>query len=107
MPYTEQELQDNLHYQSLKERDEIKYEERFQKDYNTFIEREVKNDSDTNKVLKDSLRDANDIVRVYEDIETGETYSNLSQNLYIELYQRRYRTKEDTFDYIDRRFKEL
>ena len=107
MPYTEQELQDNLHYQSLKERDEIKYEERFQKDYNTFIEREVKNDSDTNKVLKDSLRDANDIVRIYEDIETGETYSNLSQNLYIELYQRRYRTKEDTFDYIDRRFKEL
>lgn len=107
MPYTEQELQNNLHFQSLKERDEIKYEERFQKDYNTFIEREVKNDSDTNKVLKDSLRDANDIVRVYEDIETGETYSNLSQNLYIELYQRRYRTKEDTFDYIDRRFKEL
>ena len=38
MPYTEQELQNNLHFQSLKERDEIKYEERFQKDYNTFVE---------------------------------------------------------------------
>ena len=107
MPYTEQELQDNLHYQSLKERDEIKYEEKFQKDFTKFLDREMKDDVDENKVLKDSLRDAKGTVRVYEDIETGETYSNISQNLYIELFQRRYRTKEDTFDYIDREFKEL
>ena len=37
MPYTEEELRDNLHYQSLKERDEIKYEQKFQKDLSKFL----------------------------------------------------------------------
>mgnify|MGYP000125514011 CR=1 FL=1 len=108
MPYTEQELQGNLHYQSLKERDEIKYEEKFQKDLSKFLQKEGNyNAGNQNKILKISLRDKNDVVRLFENFENGETYSNLSQKLYVEVYQRRYRTKEDTFDYIDREFKEL
>ena len=107
MPYTEEELQDNLHYQSLKERDEIKYEQKFQKDLSKFLQKNLKADTEQNKVLKTSLRDSNGVIRLFENFSNGETYSNLSQKLYVEVYQRRYRTKEDTFDYIDREFKEL
>ena len=107
MPYTEQELRDNLHYQSLKERDEIKYEKKFQKDLSKFLTKEGSTEETKNKILKTSLRDNNGVIRLFENFNNGETYSNLSQKLYIEVYQRRYRTKEDTFDYIDREFKEL
>jgi len=107
MPYTEEELQDNLHYQSLKERDEIKYEQKFQKDLSKFLQKNLKAGDSPNKVLKTSLRDNNGVIRLFENIGNGETYSNLSQKLYVEVYQRKYRTKEDTFDYIDREFKEL
>tara|TARA_B100001113_G_scaffold330380_1_gene305939 strand:- start:15144 stop:15467 length:324 start_codon:yes stop_codon:yes gene_type:complete len=107
MPYTEEELRDNLHYQSLKERDEIKYEQKFQKDLSKFLTKEGSTEETKNKILKTSLRDNNGVIRLFENFNNGETYSNLSQKLYIEVYQRRYRTKEDTFDYIDREFKEL
>ena len=107
MPYTEEELKDNLHYQSLKERDEIKYEQKFQKDLSKFLTKEGSTEETKNKILKTSLRDNNGVIRLFENFNNGETYSNLSQKLYIEVYQRRYRTKEDTFDYIDREFKEL
>ena len=107
MPYTEEELRDNLHYQSLKERDEIKYEQKFQKDLSKFLTKEGSTEETKNKILKTSLRDNNGVIRLFENSNNGETYSNLSQKLYIEVYQRRYRTKEDTFDYIDREFKEL
>ena len=40
MGTTEEELRDNLHYQSLKERDEIKYEQKFQKDLSKFLTKE-------------------------------------------------------------------
>ena len=107
MPYTEDELRDNLHYQSLKERDEIKYEQKFQKDLSKFLTKEGSTAETKNKILKTSLRDNNGVIRLFENFNNGETYSNLSQKLYVEVYQRRYRTKEDTFDYIDREFKEL
>lgn len=107
MPYTEEELRDNLHYQSLKERDEIKYEQKFQKDLSKFLTKEGSTEETKNKILKTSLRDNNGVIRLFENFNNGETYSNLSQKLYVEVYQRRYRTKEDTFDYIDREFKEL
>ena len=107
MPYTEEELKDNLHYQSLKERDEIKYEQKFQKDLSKFLTKEGSTEETKNKILKTSLRDNNGVIRLFENFNNGETYSNLSQKLYVEVYQRRYRTKEDTFDYIDREFKEL
>ena len=107
MPYTEEELRDNLHYQSLKERDEIKYEQKFQKDLSKFLTKEGSTEETKNKILKTSLRDSNGVIRIFENFSNGETYSNLSQKLYVEVYQRRYRTKEDTFDYIDREFKEL
>ena len=107
MPYTEEELRDNLHYQSLKERDEIKYEQKFQKDLSKFLTKEGSTEETKNKILKTSLRDSNGVIRIFENFSDGETYSNLSQKLYVEVYQRRYRTKEDTFDYIDREFKEL
>ena len=107
MPYTEEELRDNLHYQSLKERDEIKYEQKFQKDLSKFLTKEGSTEETKNKILKTSLRDNNGVIRLFENFYNGETYSNLSQKLYVDVYQRRYRTKEDTFDYIDREFKEL
>lgn len=107
MPYTEEELRDNLHYQSLKERDEIKYEQKFQKDLSKFLTKEGSTEETKNKILKTSLRDNNGVIRLFENFNNGETYSNLSQKLYVEVYQRRYRTKEDTFYYIDREFKEL
>jgi len=107
MPYTEEELKDNLHYQSLKERDEIKYEQKFQKDLSKFLTKEGSTEETKSKILKTSLRDNNGVIRLFENFNNGETYSNLSQKLYVEVYQRRYRTKEDTFDYIDREFKEL
>ena len=107
MPYTEEQLRDNLHYQSLKERDEIKYEQKFQKDLSKFLTKEGSTEETKNKILKTSLRDNNGVIRLFENFNNGETYSNLSQKLYVEVYQRRYRTKEDTFDYIDREFKEL
>ena len=107
MPYTEEELRDNLHYQSLKERDEIKYEQKFQKDLSKFLTKEGSTEETKNKILKTSLRDNNGVIRLFENFNNGETYSNLSQKLYVEVYQRRYRTKQDTFDYIDREFKEL
>ena len=107
MPYTEEELRDNLHYQSLKERDEIKYEQKFQKYLSKFLTKEGSTEETKNKILKTSLRDNNGVIRLFENFNNGETYSNLSQKLYVEVYQRRYRTKEDTFDYIDREFKEL
>ena len=78
MPYTEEELRDNLHYQSLKERDEIKYEQKFQKDLSKFLTKEGSTEETKNKILKTSLRDSNGVIRIFENFSNGETFSNLS-----------------------------
>tara|TARA_B100000131_G_scaffold266799_1_gene264840 strand:- start:6749 stop:7072 length:324 start_codon:yes stop_codon:yes gene_type:complete len=107
MPYTEQELEANDHYQSLKARDEVIYIEKVGKALQRFLDRELKNYPNEIITKKQSLREKDDSIRLYEDPITGESYIDPTQNLNIEIYQRRYRTKDKTFEYIDRDFKEL
>lgn len=107
MPYNEEELKDNLYYQSLKTRDEDAYHLKYHKAHDAFMNRESEFEQDENKRLKITLRDKNDVIKLYEDPVTGETYPSPCQHLYVEIYQRRYRTQEDTLDYIDRNFTEL
>ena len=90
MPYTEEELRDNLHYQSLKERDEIKYEQKFQKDLSKFLTKEGSTEETKNKILKTSLRDNNGVIRLFENFNNGETYSIYHRNYMLKF------TKEDT-----------
>jgi hypothetical protein len=99
MPYTEEELQDNEHYSSIKERDEIKYHDLFLKTNTKFLD----NDGNT----KDTLLDKNDVIQLFENPTSGETYDDENQYLYVQIYQRRYRTKKKTLDFIDREFKEF
>lgn len=107
MPYTEAELQDNLFYQSLKERDEQKYHLGYTKAHTAFVNRELEFEDNEIKIEKITLRDKKDVIKLYEDPITGEAYPGANQKIYVELYQRRYRTQEDTLDYIDREFTEL
>lgn len=107
MPYTEDELKDNLYYQDLKKRDEDAYHIKYHKAHDAFMARESEFEPDVVKRLKISLRDKNDTVKLYEDPITGESYPSPCQKIYVRLYQRRYRTQEDTLDYIDREFTEL
>tara|TARA_Y100000361_G_C11128340_1_gene327372 strand:+ start:372 stop:695 length:324 start_codon:yes stop_codon:yes gene_type:complete len=107
MPYTEAELQDNLYYQSLKKRDEELYHAKYHKAHNAFMNRESEFEENAQKRLKVSMRDNTDVIKLYEDPVTGESYPSPCQKVYVELYQRRYRTQEDTLDYIDRDFTEL
>tara|TARA_B100000902_G_C27247267_1_gene883288 strand:+ start:724 stop:1047 length:324 start_codon:yes stop_codon:yes gene_type:complete len=107
MPYNEEELKDNIYYQSLKQRDEQAYHIKYHKAHDTFMAREAEFEPNETKRLKISLRDKGDIMKLYEDPITGESYPSPCQKLYIRLYQRRYRTQEDTLDYIDREFTEL
>tara|TARA_Y100000004_G_C8751361_1_gene342542 strand:- start:255 stop:578 length:324 start_codon:yes stop_codon:yes gene_type:complete len=107
MPYTEAELQDNLYYQSLKKRDEELYRSKYHKAHDAFMNRESEFEDDQQKRLKTTLRDDTDAIKLYEDPETGESYPSPCQSLYVEIYQRRYRTQEDTLDYIDRDFTEF
>ena len=53
------------------------------------------------------MRELDGSIRLFEDPQSGESYTDPAQNLNVEIYQRRYRTKDKTFDYIDRDFKEL
>tara|TARA_Y100000361_G_scaffold124069_1_gene116999 strand:- start:204 stop:527 length:324 start_codon:yes stop_codon:yes gene_type:complete len=107
MPYNEEELKDNLYYQSLKSRDEVAYNQKYQKAHNSFMQRESEFEENDNKRLKITMRDKNDTIKLYEDPVSGESYPSICQKLYVQLYQRRYRTREDTLDYIDRDFTEL
>ena len=107
MPYNEEELKDNLYYQSLKNRDEVAYNQKYQKAHDIFMQRESEFEEDQNKRLKLTMRDRNDAIKLYEDPVTGESYPSICQKLFIQVYQRRYRTREDTLDYIKRNFTEL
>tara|TARA_B100000902_G_scaffold323493_1_gene317300 strand:+ start:9397 stop:9720 length:324 start_codon:yes stop_codon:yes gene_type:complete len=107
MPYTEAELQDNLYFQSIKKRDEELYHSQYQKAHNKFMDRESEFEENEQKRLKISMRDVEDALKLYEDPINGLSYPSPCQKLYVELYQRRYRTQEDTVDYIDRNFTEL
>jgi len=99
MPYTEQELEANEHYTSLKRRDEVKYVANFVKTKSEF----VANGGD----VLDGLRDSEDALQIYENPDTGGDYDSLSQKLRIMIYQTRYRTNADTKDILDREFKEF
>ena len=84
MPYNEEELKDNLYYQSLKSRDEVAYNQKYQKAHNSFMKRESEFEENDNKRLKITMRDKNDTIKLYEDPVTGESYPSICQNLYIE-----------------------
>jgi len=71
------------------------------------MQRESEFEENDNKRLKITMRDKNDTIKLYEDPVSGESYPSICQKLYVQLYQRRYRTREDTLDYIDRDFTEL
>tara|TARA_B100001123_G_C15167203_1_gene969870 strand:- start:835 stop:1158 length:324 start_codon:yes stop_codon:yes gene_type:complete len=107
MPYTEQELEANAHYQSLRARDEVIYTDKVNKALQRFLDRELEHYSSEIETKKHSLREKDDSIRLYEDPISGESYTDPTQTLNIEIYQRRYRTKDKTFEYIDRDFKEL
>ena len=51
MPYNEEELKDNLYYQSLKSRDEVAYNQKYQKAHNSFMKRESEFEENDNKRL--------------------------------------------------------
>jgi|GEM_PF-4323633 hypothetical protein len=109
MPYTPQELEDHEFYSSLKQRDEVAYELEYQKMKNKFEARELEanptlSEAQVNKI---SIRNKNDVVQLYESPQTGETYISNNQKIYVNIYQRRYRSKKDTIDFIDRDFKEF
>ena len=109
MPYTPEELLENEFYSTLKERDEVAYELEYQKTKNAFETRELEIDDTLTeaRLNKLTLRNKNDVVQLYETPQTGETYASNNQKIYIDIYQRRYRSKKDTVDFITRDFKEF
>lgn len=109
MPYTPQELLDNEFYSTLKERDEVAYELEYQKTKNAFESRELEDDETLTELQlnKITLRNQNDVIQLYEIPQTGETYASNNQKIYVDIYQRRYRSKKDTVDFIKRDFKEF
>jgi hypothetical protein len=99
MPYSKQELEANEHYTSLSKRDEIKYNQNYQKVEVKFTARGGK--------YWDTLRNNQNIIQLYEDIVTGDSKPDEHQRLHVELYRRRYRTKIESKDIFDREFKEF
>ena len=99
MPYTQQELEANEHYQSIKSRDEVKYHS----EYNAARSKWLAEGGN----LNDSFRNSDDVIQLYEDPQTGERYQSDNQFLRCMIYQRRYRTNVDTKDILNRQFEEL
>ena len=99
MPYTKKELETNEHYTSLKERDEQKYMENY-----VNVQTQWTN---LGGQYFDSLRNNQGVIQLYETIDTGESMPEASQCLYVDIYRRRYRTKAEAKDILDREFKEL
>ena len=99
MPYSKKELETNEHYTSLKERDEQKY----MIGYND-VQTQWTN---LGGQYFDSLRNTRGVIQLYETIDTGESMPEASQCLYVDIYRRRYRTKAEAKDILDREFKEL
>jgi hypothetical protein len=99
MPYSQEELEANEHYTSLKVRDEIKYNQEYVFSRDKWIARGGE--------AHDSFRNEDDVIQLYEDPETGESFPTPNQQLRIWLYQIRYRTNAATKDILDREFKEF
>tara|TARA_A100001391_G_C5081036_1_gene280025 strand:+ start:3423 stop:3716 length:294 start_codon:yes stop_codon:yes gene_type:complete len=97
MPYTQKELEANEHYTSLKVRDEVKYNKDFNKNLQMFSDRGGSG----------TLRSEDGTILAYENPQNGETLDHPSQTLSVKIYQRRYRTKEQSKNIFDRSFKEL
>ena len=95
MPYTEKELQSNEFYTSLKDRDKIKYLRS--------VEKTVANSTSHDN----TLRNDNDVVISYEDPDTVGSTLGVRDMIHFEIYQRRYRTNQDTKDILDRAFTEF
>ena len=99
MPLTGEQLEGSQHYQALLERDEIIYNALYDADLLTF--------QNNGGVDEDSLRDTNDSIQLYENVETGEAKNSTNQILRVLLFQRRYRTTAETKDILNREFKEF
>jgi len=99
MPYSEKELQANEHYISLKARDEVAYNQKFDKAVKSFQNR--------GGVEWDTLRNSGNVIQLFEKTSDGTSHSHQNQKLHIKLYRRRYRTKIKTKDIFDRDFKEF
>ena len=95
MPYTEKELQSNEFYTSLKDRDKIKYLRS--------VEKTVANST----THDNTFRNDNDVVISYEDPDTVGSTLGVRDMIHVEIYQRRYRTNQDTKDILDRAFTEF
>jgi len=99
MPYNNDELQANEHYQDLKTRDELKYLREFTDTRNAFVS--------NGGIEFDGLRPMGDKLLLYENPLTGDTIGSETQRPRYVIYQKRYRTSADTVDIIDRDFKEF
>ncbi len=99
MPYTQEELEANEHYTSLKVRDELKYTDEYIYARDQWVGR--------GGTPHDSFRSEDDVIQLYEDPATGESFPSPNQNLRVWIYQTRYRTNADTKDILDREFKEF
>ena len=99
MPYNNEELKANEHYQDLKTRDELKYIKEFADTRSKFINNGGKE--------FDGLRLQDDKLLLYEDPVTGESIASETQKPRYIIYQKRYRTSADTKDILDREFKEF
>ena len=78
MPYTQQELEANEHYQSIKSRDEVKYHS----EYNAARSKWLAEGGN----LNDSFRNSDDVIQLYEDPQTGERYQSDNQFLRCMIY---------------------
>lgn len=99
MPYTQEELQSNEHYTSIKNRDEVKYQQDFVQIKNAWLSREQK--------PYDTLRTEDDTIQLYQNPETGQSMDSESQFINVRLYRKRYRTGIETQDILDREFGEI
>ncbi|MAE86032.1 MAG: hypothetical protein CMB80_25065 [Flammeovirgaceae bacterium] len=99
MPLTDEQKAGSQHYQALLERDEIIYNALYDADLLTF--------QNNGGINEDSLRDTNDSIQLYENVETGEAKNSTNQILRVTLFQRRYRTNAEAKDILNREFKEF
>ena len=99
MPYSNDELKANEHYQDLKTRDELKYVKDFSETRQKFLANGGK--------AHDGLRLADDKLLLFEDPKTGGTITSPTQSPQYIIFQKRYRTSIETKDIIDREFKEF
>tara|TARA_B100001113_G_scaffold331187_1_gene307338 strand:+ start:30 stop:341 length:312 start_codon:yes stop_codon:yes gene_type:complete len=103
MPYSQEELQANEHYTSIKNRDEVKYQQDFVNTKNKWLNSmEPVGSKDF-----DTLRTDDDTIQLYQDPETGNSMASESQFLNVKIYRTKYRTATETQDLLNREFEEF